>query len=744
MRLQLKSLAAACVVVLIATVGGTALAGAPASAADGTSTTASPFASGWTPRGEDYPKTVTEKDLDIPMADGTVLHGDLMLPADADGTAIDAKFPVIVTITAYNKGVQSYAGGLAGGDPAYLVKRGYAQLTVDARGTGTSEGQWCAFCTLEDQDATAIMNWAHDQAWSNGDTAMDGPSYMGIDQIFAASGRPAGLKAIFPQVPAADVYRDVVASGGQIDVGFIPLWLGLVTLTGLIPPTSPTPSTLLTLLKQVVDHTGGALSFTGPLMLEALLGGEPAYDGDFYKQRSPINVVGDVDVPTFLVSGEYDLFQRGTPLLFENLDKRNVPVKMVIGPWNHLQASGGTGFDKAGYGTLGEMQLRWFDHYVKGIADPALDSDIAPITYYEQGPGDWRTTQHWVGPDRTAGTYYLSGTSQMAGAAGGLTTDRSDVTAGSSTLLPIAVAGLCTRSTDQWTAGLLGEVPLPNPCNTNNSLNDLAGLVFSTPPVTRKVALQGPINAHLFVSSTSGDGLLSVAVEDEAPDGTVSRLTGGWQVISQRALDQSRSRYLDGRLIQPYHPFTKASQENLAPGEVAPVDVEIFPTGAAIEPGHRLRIAVQGFDVPHLLPPLNNLLGDLTPITIHASAEYPSSVTVPLVTRAATTAPPGPTGPPSESRAPTHVKLHLAHHRTRPGHHNRLTIRVRSVAGAVHGRAKVFVRGHLVRTVRVTKGHAKLRLPIARHSGKRTVTVRFLRNADFLPSHAKVSWQVRR
>jgi len=740
---HLKSLSIACVAALAATLGGTAIAAAPAAVA-ATSVTASPFASGWTPRPEDYPKTVKQSDLDIPMADGTILHGDLLLPADANGNAIDAKFPVIVTITAYNKGVQSYAGGLAGGDPSYLVKRGYAQLTVDARGTGTSGGTWCAFCTLEDQDATAIMNWAHAQSWSNGDTAMDGPSYMGIDQIFAASGKPAGLKAIFPQVPAADVYRDVVASGGQIDVGFIPLWLGLVTATALIPPTTPSASTLTTFLSQVVGDAKSATTFTVPLMLQAILGDDPAYDGDFYYQRSPINVVDRVDVPTFLVSGEYDLFQRGTPLLFENLDNRNVPVKMVIGPWNHLQASGGTGFDKAGYGTLGEMQLRWFDHYVKGIADPALDSDIAPITYYEQGPGDWRTTQHWVGPDRTAGTYYLSGSSQMAGAAGGLTTDQGDVTDGSSTLVPIALAGLCTRSTDQWTAGLLGEVPLPNPCNTDNSYNDKAGLVFSTAPVDKAVALQGPINAHLFVSSVSGDGLLSVAVEDEAPDGTVSRLTGGWQVISLRALDRSRSRYLDGRLIQPYHPFTKASQKNLAPGEVAPVDVEIFPTGAAIEPGHRLRISVQGFDVPHLLPPLTNLLGDLTPITVYDSAKYPSSITLPLVTGAGTTPAPAPTGPPSESRAPTHVKLHLAHHRTRKGHHNRLTIRVRSVAGAVHGRARVYVAGQLVRTIHITKGFARLRLPIAHHRGARTVKVRFLRNADFLASRAEVRWKVRR
>src|SRR5204863_5672728 len=113
-------------------------------------------------------------------------------------------------------------------------------------------------------------------------------------------------------------------------------------------------------------------------------------------------------------------------------------------------------------------------------------------------------------------------------------------------------------------------------------------------------------------------------VEDVAPDGTVKRLTGGWQVISHRALDTTRSRYLGGTLIQPFHPFTRAAQRPLASGAIAPVDVEVFPTGASIEPGHRLRIAVQAFDVPHLSPTLPQLPGTLTAITIHNSAKYPS------------------------------------------------------------------------------------------------------------------------
>ncbi|MFL6089824.1 MAG: CocE/NonD family hydrolase [Aeromicrobium sp.] len=584
----------------------------------------------WTPRAEQYTSTVTTKDLAIPMSDGTVLRGDVTLPS-ADGKApVAGRFPIVITITAYNKTV--IAGGfgstLAGADPAYLVKRGYAQLTVDARGTGSSEGSWCAFCSRENADATEIVNWAADQPWSDGTSAMTGASYMGISQIFAASGAPKGLKAIFPQVPAGDVYRDVVASGGQIDVGFIPLWLGLVTVTGIIPPAVGTsdPQSAFTALATHLTTLG---TFTAPLLLSAAIGGEPAYDGPFYVQRSPINVVSHVDVPTFLVSGEFDLFQRGTPLLFQNLRKRGVPVKMIIGPWDHLQGSSGAEVSKAGYGTLAELQLRWFDHYVKGMPDESLDSDIPPVTFYEQGSGTWRTTKHWVGGDRTASTWKLSGNATMALLKGGLT--QGTPAAGSATLLPVPVAGLCTRSASQWTAGAMTQVPLANPCLSDNSLNDNLGAVYDSAPLTTAAAFQGPINAHLFVSSTTGDGMLSVAVEDVAPGGKVARITGGWQVISLRKLDTHKSRYLDQQLIQPYHPFTKDSYAPLKGTEVAPVDVEIFPTAARILPGHRLRIAIQTFDVPHLLPNGTLAPGAAGVIALHIGGNTPSSVTVPAL-----------------------------------------------------------------------------------------------------------------
>jgi putative CocE/NonD family hydrolase len=580
----------------------------------------------WKPRPARYPGTVTRSDIPITMSDGTVLRGDLTLPADASGRAVTKRLPVIVTITAYNKSATA-GTSLIGGSTSYLVQRGYAQLTVDARGTGSSQGVWGAFSAREGKDAAEVVEWAHRAGWSNGRVGMSGPSYLGITQLFAAAHRPEGLRAIFPQVPAADVYRDVVASGGQIDVGFIPLWLGLVTGTGLVPPAYG-PAEPEAGFAALIDRLTTATTFTAPLLAGAVLGGEPAYDGPFYVERSPINVVDRVRVPTFLIGGQRDIFQRGTPRLFERLQRNGVPTRMIIGPWDHLEGSSGEHVGDAGYGTLQELQLRWFDRWVRGRKDKRLNRDIAPYTYFEEGSGRWVRTKKWLDPRQRPITFNLSGQVSPA-QPGTLVRPGEQVHAGASLVPPVPVSGLCSRSTSQWTAGIVRQLWADNPCLADNAANDRTGLVFESEPLARRVRFQGPIAARIFTSTQGGDGMLSLSVSSVAPDGTVSRLTGGWQVVSHRALDEKLTGRLRGRIIAPHHPFTQQAQRSLPSGEIAPIDVEVFPTGAVIRKGHRLRLSIQAFDVPHLLPPAPGILPTLVPLQVHTTATQPSTLTLP-------------------------------------------------------------------------------------------------------------------
>jgi hypothetical protein len=312
---------------------------------------------------------------------------------------------------------------------------------------------------------------------------------------------------------------------------------------------------------------------------------------------------------------------------------------------------------------------------------------------------------------------------------------------GTAEVYPVPVSGLCTRSSNQWTAGVPDTVWPDDPCSTDNALNDTTGVVFRTAPVETPVRFQGPINARLYVSSSSGDGMLSVAVEDEAPDGTVSRLSGGWQVLSHRALDTGRSRYLDGQLVQPFHPFTQAAQRPLPVGAVEPVDVEVFPTGAAIQPGHRLRIAVQAFDVPHLLPSLAGALPALTVIEIHNSAQYPSELTIPLVGPVPATSTPAAVRPPVRSASRTTFAV------TRPGRRHHATpvrITVTSSGPAATGPVQLLLDRRVLATRTLRDGRARVRIPARLvRRGIHRITVRYLGTTLVAPSARITRWRVR-
>ena len=92
----------------------------------------------------------------ITMSDGVKLSAQVMLPADADGNAASSALPVILTQTGYNKSASGYVEGFAFN--AFLVEHGYAHVTVDVRGTGTSQGTWEIFSEREQLDYKEVLD----------------------------------------------------------------------------------------------------------------------------------------------------------------------------------------------------------------------------------------------------------------------------------------------------------------------------------------------------------------------------------------------------------------------------------------------------------------------------------------------------------------------------------------------------------------------------------------------------------
>jgi predicted acyl esterase len=152
-------------------------------------------------------------------------------------------------------------------------------------------------------------------------------------------------------------------------------------------------------------------------------------------------------------------------------------------------------------------------------------------------------------------------------------------------------------------------------------------LEFTSEPFTRKRLLAGPIAAHINATSTTRDTMLVATVSDVGPDGKARTLSEGALLGSNRALDDKRTwRTKDGRILLPYHPYTRAAAQPVEPGKSTTYDIQIAPTFATIAPGHRIKVTIASGDFPHLLPTapqLANLVGGVYTIDPGSSVVLP-------------------------------------------------------------------------------------------------------------------------
>ena len=574
----------------------------------------------WT--GYDRPAThsgsAIEENILLRMDDGVAISLNVTRPLAENGEPTTAPLPTIVTFTPYNKNTNNLVP-LGGGVNEHLVRRGYNHVVVDVRGTGRSGGAWDPFSAREQQDYPRALDWVVAQPWSDGVIGMWGVSATATTSLLAASqGHPA-IRSVFAVVPHGDVYRDLVFVGGQASIGFLPAWMSVVTLLATLNPSfHDDPHQYVT---AATEHLVGSNDFIVPRTVGVLGGAaDTAYDSDYWGTKSPLELSGGVRAPTFIVGGLFDIFQRSEPLNYEAL-KTETTAKLLIGPWHHLQASVGDGLPLEGVPPLDHIALQWFDHYLKGIPNGA--AELPNVTQWVWGHEHFALSGDWPHPQARAERYFLR-------SGGGLDRAAPPASAPPSLVLQQPLNGVCSQSSLQISLGLMGYTPLP--CWYEDNLAQALEATFDTPPLEEDLYLNGPIQADLWMSTTAANAGLVVRVSDLEPDGTARSLTSGVQTASLRAVDESKSRYLDGEMIQPWHPFTVESEKKVGSGNIVEVPVEIFATSALVRKGHRLRVSVGASNFPFALMPLPSLAESLAGVLrIHSDAEHPSSIVLPVV-----------------------------------------------------------------------------------------------------------------
>lgn len=546
-----------------------------------------------------------QHNLELHLDDGRTLSADLYTPADPEtGKPAAGPFPVIVGYTPYGKTSAAASLGEGGeGLNLELVRHGYLALVVDVPGTGASEGRFDLFDEAEAVAGAAIVRWAAELPRSNGKVGMIGHSYSAIDQLFtaAAVGPDSPLKAIIPSAATIDPYRDLFVSGGALNV-ISPL--GLLFSYGGTRSTTPfTEADTLDEAVRLASANADQLSrFEAVMARDMLNNGERRYDGPWWQQRAPRSVlqrIVDNDVAVFLLGGLYDVFQRGEPLLYSGLQNAaagravSAPMladqeadprfQLLTGPWHHGNI--GEGFD------LTALQLRWFDHWLKGVDNGVTDTR-EPLQVVEPDGSRW-----------SSATYPVAGTTTRRlwlSEDGSLDAEEPSSPPASDRIQFSGFSGGCSESIVQFTAGLAADLcPAPRWKPTRTATE----VTYSTSTLSEPLSLAGPITLHLKATSTRPDALFSVTLEDVAPDGRSLDISGGAQLGSMRRLDETSTWYgPDGAVLHPEYQLTRQAREPIRVGEPFVFEIEVRPAFATIPAGHRLRLRVATSDFPHIVP----------------------------------------------------------------------------------------------------------------------------------------------
>ena len=516
-------------------------------------------------------KDLVKRSLYLTMRDGVNIAIDVVLPKDLPA---GEKIPAIMNMTRYWR---SHQGDKPG---TFFPSHGYAQVFVDARGTGASFGVWRApFSQNEIKDYGEVVKWIVAQPWSNGKVGAIGNSYEGNTALWLATNMNPAVKAVIPRHFEFDEYSETPYPGGVLTDWLVKTWNDgnreLDTIAGVTLVDEDTDQHLY---REATKHRGenldvyaGALKTTfrddralGVTLDDISL---HSYRAQIEKSQVAINSWGgwfdastaDAEIRSFLTLSNYQ--------------------RAVVGPWNHGGGQNASPYqaDQAQRVMQGYEWLRFLDHYLKGI-DTGLDSEKL-FYYFTMGEAKWKVTNSWPVAGTKMMRWYLddgntlSENASQSGAGEDRYTINFDVTTGEK---------------NRWHTQAGGQVFYPDRAEEDKKL-----LTYTSPAVAADTEITGYPIIDLFITSTHTDGAFFVYLEDIDEKGIVTYLTEGEFRALHRRISTEQPAY---KMLFPYHSFLKKDALPLVPGQIAELKFGLHQTSVLIKKVHRLRVAIAGAD----------------------------------------------------------------------------------------------------------------------------------------------------
>jgi putative CocE/NonD family hydrolase len=555
------------------------------------------------------------------MRDGITLMANVYRPA-AEGS-----WPVLLTRLPYGKDLTLGSSVI---DPVQAARRGYMVVVQDTRGRFSSEGEWKPQRN-EALDGVDTIAWAAELPGSDGQVGMYGASYFGFTQWAAAVEQPPALKAMVPFITWCDPFNGVLFRGGAMELGIAANWHLQMGFDVLVRRHRGDPVSLgrgFVGLAGEVDRLGSEGYWSLPIADFAPLRRVDVAPGFFEVVENGVQrdaadfltIAGKhdrVQVPTFNIGGWYDIFAQDTIENFLAMRAAGRPAKLLIGPWSHSAQRNPIGELNFGFASqaafidlridFGSLQLRWFDHWLKGAGNGILEEP--PVKIFVMGANAWRDLATWPPPESVDTSYHLraEGALSQQPPEAGEAPDAYDYDPAN----PAPTLGGSLLMSPEFQAGPVDQRPIEGRPDV---------LTYSTQPLEKDTEVTGRVRARLWAASTAPDTDFVARLVDVHPDGRAINLTDG--II--------RARHRNG-LEQP---------SPIEPGRPYEYEIDLWSTSNLFKAGHRIRLQVTSSSFPRWdrNPNTGQEFGAGTELrtarqTILHDRDHPSRVILPIVGR---------------------------------------------------------------------------------------------------------------
>ena len=599
------------------------------------------------------------RDVMVPMRDGVRLATDIFFPEGAGR----GPWPALLERTPYDKRaprVNEYTAAhpeVFGREQLarFFTDAGFVVVFQDCRGRYGSEGRFTKY-RGEAEDGFDTIAWIAAQGWCDGQVGTMGMSYSAHTQMAAACLNPPALAAMICDCGGfSNAYQGGIRFGGALELKQV-TWAFRHALRSRAAAADP-------VAKAALEATDIAAWFRRMPWKRghSPLAPVPDYEDYLFEQWErgcfddywnipALHAAGwhaDMrNVPSAHISGWYDPYAVTAVENFAGLRRAGHDTALILGPWTHGNRSRSFAGD-VDFGAqatfeaaTGKDFVTWrIDRFRRHLQRAPLP-DEPPVRFFVMGGGSgrrnaegrmdhggqWRSAASWPPEDSRPMALYLTPDGGLSGAAPdragtcSFVFDPADpvptiggpITSGA----PVMFGGAFDqRETDRVFGARAPGLPLA-------SRRDV--LVFETAPLERALTVAGNVSVRLHVSSDRPTTDFTAKLVDvcppnpDYPQGYAMNLCDGILRICYR------------------NGFDRA--EPLAPGEVAAIDVALYPVANRFEAGHRIRLEISSSNFPRFdVNPNAGAGADLSAASfkahnsVHTGGDCPSALHISVV-----------------------------------------------------------------------------------------------------------------